>query len=89
MLPAQPRHEATFPASAALGYRDSSGLSYDEGKTWPISKLLHAGPAAYSCLAVMPGGDILCFYEAGARHCYETIVFERLTLEWLTDGKDK
>ncbi len=64
-------------------------LSYDEGRTWPVSKLLHAGPAAYSCLAVMPGGDILCFYEAGARHPYETILFERLSLEWLTDGKDK
>ena len=31
-------------------------LSYDEGDSWPESKLLHAGPSAYSSLAVLPDG---------------------------------
>ncbi|MHC4750322.1 MAG: sialidase family protein [Planctomycetota bacterium] len=62
-------------------------LSYDEGKTWPISKLLHNGPSAYSCLAVMPDGDIGCLYEGGEIR-YGEIVFARFSLEWLTDGKD-
>lgn len=63
-------------------------VSYDEGKTWGVSKTLHSGPAAYSCLAVLPDGDIACFYEAGEKGAYEAIVFERFSLGWLTGGKD-
>jgi len=59
-------------------------LSYDEGKTWPVSRILHAGPAAYSCLAVMPNADIACLYEAGKGNPYETITFARFDLDWLT-----
>ena len=62
-------------------------LSYDEGKTWPVSRLLHDGPSAYSCLAVLPDGDIGCLYEGGKTR-YGEIVFARFSLEWLTDGKD-
>ena len=63
-------------------------LSYDEGKTWPVSRLLHDGPSAYSCLAVLPEGDIGCLYEGGKTK-YGEIVFARFSLEWLTDGKDR
>lgn len=63
-------------------------LSYDEGKTWPVSKVLHAGPAAYSCLAVLPDGAIGLLYERGKKNAYEAIAFARFNLEWLTDGKD-
>lgn len=62
-------------------------LSYDEGKTWPVSKLLHGGPSAYSCLTVLPDGDIGCLYEGGETR-YGEIVFARFSLKWLTDGKD-
>ncbi len=62
-------------------------LSYDEGRTWPVSKLLHDDPSAYSCLAVLPDGDIGCLYEGGETR-YGKIVFARFSLEWLTDGKD-
>ncbi len=61
-------------------------VSYDEGKTWPVSRLLHAGPAAYSCLTRLPNGDVGCLYEAGARHPYETIVFASFRLDWLEKG---
>jgi sialidase-1 len=64
-------------------------ISYDEGKTWPVSKVLHAGPSAYSCLTVLPDDDIACLYEAGDKHPYEKIVFARFTLNWLTGGKEK
>lgn len=63
-------------------------LSYDEGRTWAVSKLLHEGPSAYSCLAVLPDGDIGCLYEGG-EILYGEIVFARFSLEWLTDGKDR
>lgn len=61
-------------------------LSYDEGKTWPVSKLLHSGPSAYSCLTVLPDKTIGCFYERGEKHPYEKITPARFTIEWLTEG---
>ena len=64
-------------------------LSYDEGKTWPVSKELHRGPAAYSCLTVLPDLTIGCLYERGAKGPYERITFARCTLEWITDAEDR
>jgi len=63
-------------------------LSYNEGKSWPVAKVIHDGPAAYSDLVVLPNGSIGCLYERGDEHAYETISFARFTLRWLTDGKD-
>ena len=62
-------------------------LSEDDARTWPIARELHAGPAAYSCLAVLPDGTIGCLYERGMRHAYETITFARFSLDWLSSGK--
>jgi len=64
-------------------------LSYDEGKTWPVSRVLYPGPSAYSCLAVLPDGDIVCLYEAGQEHPYEKIVFARFGLDWLEKETEK
>jgi sialidase-1 len=58
-------------------------LSEDAGKTWPISRELHAGPSAYSCLVELPDGNVGCLYEAGEKDSYEKIVFARFTLDWL------
>jgi len=58
-------------------------LSDDEGKSWPVSRLLHEGPAAYSCLAVLPDGSIGCLYENGEKHPYERITFARFNEAWL------
>jgi sialidase-1 len=67
-------------------------LSYDEGKTWPINKLLEDGPSGYSDLAVGPDGTIYCFYERGTAdgNHYHTrfLTLARCNLEWLTEGKD-
>jgi len=64
-------------------------LSYDEGKTWAVSKLIHPGPSAYSCLVVLPDKTIGCLYEGGQTHRREWIRLARFSLEWLTDGGDK
>jgi sialidase-1 len=69
-------------------------MSYDEGQSWPVHKTLHADRAAYSDLAVLPDGTILCFYEAGNPQAekpspYGFLTLARFNLEWLTDGKDK
>ena len=60
-------------------------LSYDECRTWPVSKVLNPEYSGYSDLAVTGNQTILCFYETeGCRK----IVLARFNLEWLTDGKD-
>ncbi len=63
-------------------------LSYDEGKSWPVSKVLYEGPSAYSALAILPDMTIGCLYERGSETPYETITFARFPVEWLTDGAD-
>lgn len=60
-------------------------LSYDEGQTWPVHKLLYEGSSAYSDLVALSDGTIGCLYE---RDNYGRITFARFTLPWLTDGKD-
>ena len=61
-------------------------LSRDEGKTWPVAKVIHAGPAAYSDLVVLPDGTIGCLYERGEKGAYEKITFARLSPGWLEGG---
>lgn len=60
-------------------------MSYDEGESWPVAKLLNDGPSAYSSLAVLPDQSIGCLYERGKESPYEKITFARFSLEWLTD----
>ncbi len=61
-------------------------VSYDEGKTWPVKRVLRKESFAYSCLTRLPDGTIGCLYEAeGTRK----IVFARISLDWLTEGKDR
>jgi len=69
-------------------HRMTVRMSYDEGRTWPVGKLVHEGPAAYSCLARLANGQVGLLYEAGERRAYETITFARFGLDWLTDGAD-
>jgi sialidase-1 len=62
-------------------------LSRDDAKTWPHARALHPGPAAYSCLTVLPGGAVGCLYECGEKNPYETITFAVFSREWLAAGK--
>ena len=38
-------------------------MSRDDGKTWPVQKLINPAAAAYSNLVVLPGGKIGLLYE--------------------------
>lgn len=69
------------PASRAGRRNMTVRASWDEGKSWPKSKQLHAGPAAYSCLTVLPDGRIGCLYEAGKDNAYQTLTFARFSLD--------
>ncbi|MFT6814730.1 MAG: sialidase-1 [Sphingobacteriales bacterium] len=60
-------------------------LSYDEGLTWPIQKVIYPGSAAYSSLTILEDKTIGILYESDY---YGVVRFARLSLEWLTDGTD-
>ncbi|MGI8604889.1 MAG: sialidase family protein [Verrucomicrobiales bacterium] len=67
-------------------------LSYDEGETWPVNKVLEPGVSGYCDLAVTNDGTVLCLYERGSTDG-KSARLDRLTLacfnlEWLSDGKD-
>ena len=70
------------PASRTERVAMTLRLSLDEGQTWPASLVLHEGPAAYSCLTVLPDRTIGCLYERGGKNPYETIAFARIPGEW-------
>lgn len=61
--------------------------SFDEGKTWAVSRLVSRHPAAYSCLVPLPGGAIGLLYETGTKHPYQSIVFSSFSLEWLKQNQ--
>jgi hypothetical protein len=58
-------------------------VSYDEGKTWPVSKLVQQDASGYSSLVAMPDGTVGLLYEQN-----KGLVFAHFNLEWLTDGQD-
>jgi Neuraminidase (sialidase) len=62
-------------------------ISYDEGDSWPISKVLNPGPSGYSALTVLDDGTIGCFYENGEYEDYQ-LYFARLSLDFLSDSTD-
>jgi len=76
------------PGTEKTRTRMTVRLSCDEGRTWPVAKLLHEGPSAYSCLTALADLSIGCLYERGEKSPYEKITFARFTLGWLTDGAD-
>ena len=87
---------ANLPAGSSERKNLTIRMSCDEGRTWPVRKTLEPGRAAYSDLAVLPDGTILCFYEAGNPKRktdnpkpYDFLTMARFNLEWLTDGSDK
>jgi sialidase-1 len=58
-------------------------LSEDEGRTWPYAHLVEAGPAAYSCPAVLPDGTLALLYECGEGYSRERLRLARFTVDWI------
>lgn len=84
-FPPEPKDGKPSGARVHLTVRSSP----DDGKTWPIAKRLHKGPSAYSSLARLPDGTLLCLYEGGEQRAYETLRLARFNLEWLTEAGSK
>jgi sialidase-1 len=67
-------------------------LSYDECRTWPVSKVIDSGIAGYSDLTLLPDGTLFCIYERGSTNGSQTanaaLTLFRFDLRWLTGGRD-
>ncbi len=68
-------------------------MSYDEGKTWPVAKVVDPGDAGYTDMAVAPDGTIFLAYERGDTNGEKVfsskyLSVARFNLAWLTGGSD-
>ena len=74
------RDKTGHELQAGRGRRQNLSIkvSFDDGKTWPVNKTLEPGPSAYSDLAVLTDGTVLCLYEGDQK-----IVCARFNLEWV------
>jgi hypothetical protein len=70
------------PASREARRNMTVRVSLDEGKTWPVSRRIDEGSAAYSSLARLPNGRLGLLYE---RDDYRKITFTEVALD-LGDG---
>ncbi len=57
--------------------------SLDDGRTWPVGRLVHAGPSAYSSLARLSDSRAALLYEAGKDGPYEELRLARFSIDWL------
>ena len=73
--------------SAGRRIKGQVAMSYDNGKTWPVKKLLGEGGFAYSSLAMVEPGVVGVLYEENQPNI-KKLKFVPITIEWLTDGKD-
>jgi len=59
-------------------------VSLDDGKTWPIRKVIDPGVAGYADVIDGPDGALYCLYEHGGEMAYnDRLSVVKLTREWL------
>lgn len=63
-------------------------LSFDSGQTWPQSRVLFAGRAAYSSTIALDDGTVAVLYESGIATSTDKITFARFNLEWVRQAAD-
>lgn len=66
---------------AAKRENGTIAMSGDDGKTWPVKKVLFPGSFAYSVLTALPDGTLGCLFETDGAN---RIVFARFAPDWLT-----
>ena len=72
------------PASATGRVNLTLRASFDDARTWPLSKVLWPGPSGYSDLAVLSNNAIACLYEGGAENIAESIIFAAIDPDLLS-----
>jgi len=92
-LPNTPDDPKRFGKVARAREKLTVRMSYDEGKTWEVSKLIEPGISAYSDMAVGPDKSIYLLFERegidGNQYRIKYLTVAKFNLEWLTDGKDQ
>ena len=68
------------PASKEKRLLGTIRISYDDGKTWPLEKLIYEGSFAYSCLTKIDNSTAGLLFE---RDGYEKISFSIIPISWL------
>lgn len=69
------------PADSHARVRGTVRVSFDGGETWPIHKLVEPGEFAYSCMTLLPDGQIGLLYEG--QNISQRFV--KFSLEWLLE----
>ena len=62
--------------------RGTVWLSFDDGATWPVKRLLWPGPFAYSVPARLADGTVGVLFEADN---YQRILFARFPIQWVKE----
>ena len=77
-----PREFVLFgnPASSSARSNFTLRVSPDGGASWPVSRQLYAGSAAYSSICILPDHSIGVLFE---KDDYSRITFVRVEAEWL------
>jgi sialidase-1 len=68
------------PDHAKQRMRTTVRASFDDGRTWPHSRLIDAGPSGYTCMARCQDGKVGLLYE---RDAYKRITFVDFSLDSL------
>jgi len=68
------------PASSFARTNGTVRFSRDNGRSWPVSRVLYEGSFGYSCLASMPEGSIACLFE---RDRTQRISLARFSVHWV------
>jgi sialidase-1 len=55
-------------------------MSLDEGKSWPVSRVIYPGSFAYSCLGSLQDGRVACLFE---RDGYSKISIAIFSVDWV------
>jgi sialidase-1 len=68
-------------------------MSYDEGATWAVSKVIEPGDSGYTDMAVAADGTIFLAYERGSTNSKvffspQCISVAKFNLAWLIDGME-
>ena len=58
-------------------------MSYDNGATWPVSRLIDAGPSGYCDMAADDQGNIYVFYENNVASSVGNISMAKFNLDWV------
>lgn len=87
--------DPNFPAARNFFRKNLTiALSYDDGRNWPVKRVLEPGFAGYSDITVAPDGTLFCLYEsgnagrAGLPNENRYLTLAHFNLEWLTEGRD-